>query len=401
MRRAVLLLIPGLALLCLQRPDAQAACCYFSAIGQDVTQPAQKAFLTWDPQERIESFTVQPKFDGNAKDFGMVIPTPSQPRLYEMPRAFFKELGVFTILKPVPWERYRKPQPAATAGGFGAGGFGGGGLAGGAPQRSVTVVEAGVVGSLDYKIVVAEQARELYAWLKNNGYSYAGDEATLDHYITRRWFFTVMKIDPQQQKKRPDGTYSGEVTPTRFTFYSERLIYPLRITQISVPDETEALFYVQAPYKVDLPGRWSYQVSWTPMWRQALQMMIPEKATRQERAWEPIVESARPELERILQFEKKRDPRWQPSRLEWARKLTARDMGMLDGSVRFDRQADLSAVNQLRILNGHLKEGQWVTKLRKTFRRGEMSEDLAFTRALLLGNQDEMDYTYAMPTSPP
>jgi len=42
----------------------------------------------------VESFTVQPKFEGNAADFGMVIPTPSRPKLDEMPRDFFKELAV-------------------------------------------------------------------------------------------------------------------------------------------------------------------------------------------------------------------------------------------------------------------------------------------------------------------
>src|SRR5947207_7209338 len=78
---------------------ADSACCYFSAKDKDILQPAQKAFLTWDPQEGVETFTVQPKFEGNAVDFGMVIPTPARPRLDEMPRDFFKELAIFTILK--------------------------------------------------------------------------------------------------------------------------------------------------------------------------------------------------------------------------------------------------------------------------------------------------------------
>src|SRR5271154_653614 len=76
-----------------------AACCYFSAKNADILQPAQKAFLTWDPDEKMETFTVQPKFEGNALDFGMVIPTPSQPKLHEMPRDFFKHLAVYSIMK--------------------------------------------------------------------------------------------------------------------------------------------------------------------------------------------------------------------------------------------------------------------------------------------------------------
>src|SRR5437763_1059553 len=97
-------------------PPARSACCYFAAKDKDVSQPAQKAFLTWDPAEKVETFTVQPKFEGNALDFGMVIPTPGKPKLDEMPRDFFKELAVFTILK-------RREQPVShlsPQGGFGA-----------------------------------------------------------------------------------------------------------------------------------------------------------------------------------------------------------------------------------------------------------------------------------------
>src|SRR5204862_3502688 len=90
-----------------------------------------------------------------------------------------------------------------------------------ASDRGVKVLEAGVVGSLDYKILEAEKAQGLYDWLKENGYVYSGDAATLDFYIAKKWFFAVMKIDPKQMKKDAKGNYTGEVTPTRFTFASE------------------------------------------------------------------------------------------------------------------------------------------------------------------------------------
>lgn len=79
--------------------ESYGACCYFSAKNADILQPAQKVFLTYDPAEKLETFTVQPKFEGNALDFGMVIPTPTQPKLHEMPKEFFKHLAVYTILK--------------------------------------------------------------------------------------------------------------------------------------------------------------------------------------------------------------------------------------------------------------------------------------------------------------
>src|SRR5688500_20169680 len=92
----------------------RAACCYFSAKDADILQPAQKVFLTYDEKEKVETFTVQPKFEGNALDFGMVIPTPSQPKLHEMPRDFFKHLAIYSILKKREFPKSKllpKPDP--------------------------------------------------------------------------------------------------------------------------------------------------------------------------------------------------------------------------------------------------------------------------------------------------
>src|SRR5436190_15754680 len=138
MTRRLPLLALVLASLSLATP-VQAACCYFAAKDKDVTQPAQKAFITWDPAEKVESFTVQPKFEGNAQDFGMVVPTPGKPKLDEMPRDFFKELAVFTILHKREYPQSKLiPRPLK----LGGGGLGKGGGTGplamfGTPQPTV------------------------------------------------------------------------------------------------------------------------------------------------------------------------------------------------------------------------------------------------------------------------
>src|SRR5262245_57306240 len=94
MTRKNALLLAAFAAAVLRPVPADAACCYFSAQNSDVLQPAQKVFITWDPAKKQETFTVQPNFEGNALDFGMVIPTPSQPTLNEMPRDFLTHLAV-------------------------------------------------------------------------------------------------------------------------------------------------------------------------------------------------------------------------------------------------------------------------------------------------------------------
>src|SRR4051794_4468783 len=190
-------LLMALPLLVLQLPLAEPACCYFAAKDKDVLQPAQKAFVTWDPKEEVETFTVQPRFEGNAADFGMVIPTPSRPKLDEMPRDFFKALAVFTILEPMDLSKYKQQrffyrgESDAPASAIAT-----------RTKKTVKVLEAGVVGSLDYKVISAERADDLYEWLKENRYAFSGDEATLDFYVKKKWLFAVMKIDPMQMKRR-------------------------------------------------------------------------------------------------------------------------------------------------------------------------------------------------------
>ena len=110
---------------CLKSASVQAACSYFAAKDKDINQPGQKAFISWRPADKFETFTVQPKFEGNAADFGMVIPTPGRPKLDEMPRDFFKDLAIYTILMPLPQPIYTPldPQPMLDKASFNAPGW--------------------------------------------------------------------------------------------------------------------------------------------------------------------------------------------------------------------------------------------------------------------------------------
>src|SRR5262249_22350138 len=198
-----------------------------------------------------------------------------------------------------------------------------------------------------------ERADDLFTWLKDNKYSYAGDEGTLDFYVKKKWLFTVMKIDTMQMKKNKDGSYAGEVTPTRFQFASDKLVYPLKITQLSVKDKTEALFYVQAPTKVDLPGDMTYQYQWVPMIQNAQGWYakgifggkdLPGNAGD----W---LKNLGGEAQNLIQkgnqlgFGFQSGTRPQPNQdghiattLEWAKKLTAGDLKVLKAEAPFSEK---------------------------------------------------------------
>jgi hypothetical protein len=386
---ALLLAIP---LFLVQPPPAESACCYFAAKDKDILQPAQKAFLTFDADKKVESFTVQPAFEGNAVDFGMVIPTPAKPTLDPMPRDFFKHLAVFTILEPMDLTKY-KPFPRNKPGD--------------APVREeeksgkthVKILDKGVVGSLEYKVLEADRADALYVWLKENKYSYSGDEATLDYYIKKKWLFTVMKIDPMQMKKKPDGSFEGEVTPTRLTFNSDSFIYPLKITQISVKKETEALFYVQAAHKYDLKGDFSYQLSFAPMCAQAMSFAVPEKLTATEKSWRDLAQPGLKEMNDKAGALQRQGLK--PATLEWAKKITQNDLDVIEGKAKYNREAPKEEIEKLKLLKGHIQKDQFVTKFRKVFAKSEMDNDLELVRARIGDKDDDLEYYSILPTSPP
>jgi hypothetical protein len=447
-----------------------AACCYFSAKNADILQPAQKVFITWDANKQMETFTVQPRFEGNALDFGMVIPTPTQPKLHEMPRDFFKELAVYTIMKNRAFPRSKLLPMPPTKGGFG----GGKKMSKGAPQSAkkdggevrppaIKILETGLVGSLEYKIIEAGRSDDLFQWLKDHKYNYAGDEATLNFYIQKKWIFTVMKIDTMQMKRNKDGSFTGDVTPTRFQFASDKLIYPLKITQLSVKDKTEALFYVQSSTKIDLPGDMTYQYQWVPMLQTARGSKTFGKGiskTRQlfgrQAEWLDAIQEQIPGL---LQKGRDLGYTFQPGRrptpnskghiattMEWAKKLTAEDIKVLQGDAPYSekvpnvdegftqadiadpkkreaiykvirdrlerarkdrpngylvREAPVEDLRQLRILVGHLQSGGFITKFRKIFCKDEMNDDLLLVEARLGQNTDDSEYEEILPSSPP
>jgi hypothetical protein len=132
--------------------------------------------------------------------------------------------------------------------------------------------------------------------------------------------------------------------------------------------------------------------------------------------------------------------------LEWARKLTAEDVKVLKGEAPYSekvpdpdegftsadtkdpkkaeavykviqerlaksqkerpggylvREAPAEELKGLKVLAGHLKEGQFVTKFRKTFTKDEMDDDLAIVPARLKDAEDHSEYEEILPTSPP
>ena len=69
-----------------------------------------------------------------------------------------------------------------------------------------------------------------------------------------------------------------------------------------------------------------------------------------------------------------------------------------NGTLRFTSRQGIQFHG---VLKGHLKAGQFVTKVRKSFTKGEMDEDLLIVPAKVGDAEDKSEYTEVLPTSPP
>ena len=67
----------------------------------------------------------------------------------------------------------------------------------------------------------------------------------------------------------------------------------------------------------------------------------------------------------------------------------------------YNRKAPKADVEKLKLLKDHVQKGQYVTKLRKVFKKDEMGADLEFVRAKVGGKDDDIEYVSILPTSPP
>ena len=120
---------------------ARAACCYFAAKDKDVIQPAPEGLHHLGRQREGRDLHRPAEVRGQRPGLRHGHPHAGPAKLDEMPRDFFKELAVFTILKKREYPQSKLlPRPPAAPAAFGAGGRA---HDGGKPRRYVLRQRAG------------------------------------------------------------------------------------------------------------------------------------------------------------------------------------------------------------------------------------------------------------------
>ena len=170
-------------------------------------------------EDNTETLVLQTSFQGDAKDFAYIIPTPKKPEVTKISEDIFDNLLDLTI-----FQNTNIAVPLAQEGGFGTD----------TASKEVNVVEEKEVGLYDVKILSATDADALYDWLKDNNFSYPENKKyILDDYIQNEWFFTTAKISTESITSDIETKlHRGKLTPLKLVFQTENIVFPLKISGV-------------------------------------------------------------------------------------------------------------------------------------------------------------------------
>jgi len=209
----------------------------FTPLYKDIYEPNQLAMIVYD--DMVEKIIFQVDYEGEAKDFAWVIPVPGYPYLFSVEDEIFYELHQLT-----------QPPPSDFACGWGQGI-----PTPGLEDEGVHIWEENQVGIYYTTTLSASDPNSLVNWLNSNGYAFPTEgQEILNYYVQKNWFFVAMKIQSDEIVNNPEY-YSGAIQPLGVMFFSDEIIYPLKISALSTPYwGTEVLIYTFSDDRVTFPG---------------------------------------------------------------------------------------------------------------------------------------------------
>lgn len=189
-----------------------------------VQETGQKAAILYE--NGTETLVISTTFQGNANDFAWIVPVPGKPTVTKGSDELFTNLEKLTQIRNQP-----QPVPMDALG-----------LGGKETSSGVTVIETKQVDYYDVAVLSATDKDSLVNWLKENKYNLP-DSASylLSQYIQDNWYFVAMKVNPQalEWSDVSQQLRNGHATPVVFSFATNKMVYPLRISKPFSTDSAE------------------------------------------------------------------------------------------------------------------------------------------------------------------
>ncbi len=207
---ASLLLSAGL--LALVGPPPAHSCAVAMRPGDRVDIAAESALIVWDEKTKTQHFIRRASFQTQVPYFGFLVPTPTEPKLYETPDEAFQHLEDWTK-RELKHEKAYVWLPSLF-------------MLGAAKQAADTVEVVGKYRIAGGKAVVlkASDAEALRKWLDEHGYDARPQlRSWLDVYVRKGWFITAFQFARTDQK---ETTVAPKAV--RMSFRTEQPFFPYR-----------------------------------------------------------------------------------------------------------------------------------------------------------------------------
>ncbi|OCQ99488.1 hypothetical protein BCD64_10555 [Nostoc sp. MBR 210] len=243
------LLITVLAVLCFA-PTAWAFCGFYVAKADSkLYNQASQVIMARDGDRTV--LTMANDFQGEVKDFAMVVPVPTvikKEQVRVAPPKIVERLDAFSAPRLVeyfdsdPCVEYDRvlneavPAPAARARA--------GAARGSASDLGVTVEARFNVGEYDIVILSAKESGGLETWLNRNGYKIPrGAKQLLQPYVRSGMKFFVAKVNLD---KFEESGYQF-LRPLQISYQSRKFILPIRLGMINANAAQDLIVYVLSP----------------------------------------------------------------------------------------------------------------------------------------------------------
>ena len=218
---------------------------YAARAGSTLYNQSSKVVIAQD--NLYQSVTMASDFEGDSKDFAMVVPVPQilkRNQINVVDNNIITHLDNYTAPRLVeyfdrsPCERHIKYKmarrmaplsPVMQAKG-----------ARGADSLGVKIEAKYAVGVYDILLLSAQQSNGLVTWLKQNKYQLPkGAEPVINSYLAMGMKFFVAKVNMKRQAK----TGFSYLKPIRITYHSKNFMLPLRLGMLNAKGPQELFVY--------------------------------------------------------------------------------------------------------------------------------------------------------------
>ncbi len=273
--------LAGLSLATQVRTSSACGCFAPPSPMTPVVQAGERILFAHDGNQVTAYIQIQ--YQGNAADFGWLVPLPSVPTL---------ELGtdeLFTTLQRTTNPQYQISTQRDYCGGpsnysvGGCGGFGdsasvnystadaGASFASDLGAFNPALVEQGSIGPYDYAVLKADDKTEMLTWLADNRY-YVPDATgqAVQPYIHTGAFFLALKLK--------SGENAGSVAPIVLRYASDLPMIPITLTQVGAIPDMGVLVWLLGNARAIPRNYYHVELNEMPIWENLLD--YPKQAIR-------------------------------------------------------------------------------------------------------------------------